>query len=211
MAAYFGLTPRQHSGGDKRGPAGSVNGVTSIYTCCRYTAHAVGKNGDARLAQQQSGVAMVYRARYYRTSDAGSVFSRHSLSIAREREQGTFDQLLVTSLRPVEILIGKLSPGLIIGLVEPTFTILAAVWWFEVILWGSRGALYFGLFILACKYRYRTHDFFAVGHATTGSAWCVFVPGACGYFVRFRYIYRQHAGINQSIALFSGNRTRRVS
>ena len=29
------------------------------------------------------------------------------LSVAREREAGTFDQLLVTPMRPVEILIGK--------------------------------------------------------------------------------------------------------
>ena len=43
-----------------------------------------------------------------------------ALSVAREREQGTFDQLLVTPLRPVEILIGKALPGLLIGLVEAT-------------------------------------------------------------------------------------------
>ena len=35
-----------------------------------------------------------------------------ALSVAREREQGTFDQLLVTPLRPVEILVGKALPGL---------------------------------------------------------------------------------------------------
>ena len=43
-----------------------------------------------------------------------------ALSVAREREQGTFDQLLVTPLRPVEILIGKALPGFVIGLVEAT-------------------------------------------------------------------------------------------
>lgn len=70
-----------------------------------------------------------------------------SLSVAREREEGTFDQLLVTPLRPVEILIGKSVPGLIIGLVESTFTVLVTVWWFEVPLRGSLGALYLGLFL----------------------------------------------------------------
>ena len=35
-----------------------------------------------------------------------------ALSVAREREQGTFDQLLVTPLRPGEILLGKALPGL---------------------------------------------------------------------------------------------------
>ena len=47
-----------------------------------------------------------------------------ALSVAREREQGTFDQLLVTPLRPVEILIGKTLPGFLIGIVEATVIIL---------------------------------------------------------------------------------------
>ncbi|HFD80497.1 MAG TPA: ABC transporter permease [Gammaproteobacteria bacterium] len=69
------------------------------------------------------------------------------LSVAREREAGTFDQLLVTPLRPVEILIGKSVPGILIGLVEGTFILLMAVLWFEVPLRGSIGALYLGMFL----------------------------------------------------------------
>jgi ABC-2 type transport system permease protein len=69
------------------------------------------------------------------------------LSVAREREAGTFDQLLVTPMRPVEILIGKSLPGIIIGLVEGTFILLMAVYWFEVPLRGSLGALYLGMFL----------------------------------------------------------------
>jgi ABC-2 type transport system permease protein len=38
-----------------------------------------------------------------------------SQSIAREREMGTFDQLLVSPLSPLEILIGKIIPGILIG------------------------------------------------------------------------------------------------
>ena len=70
-----------------------------------------------------------------------------ALSVAREREQGTFDQLLVTPLRPVEILVGKALPGFIIGLAEATIIILIAVFWFEVPLRGSLAALYIGLFL----------------------------------------------------------------
>jgi ABC-2 type transport system permease protein len=69
------------------------------------------------------------------------------LSVAREREAGTFDQLLVTPMRPVEILIGKSFPGLLIGLVEGTFILLMAVFWFEIPLRGSLGALYLGMFL----------------------------------------------------------------
>ena len=55
-----------------------------------------------------------------------------ALSVARERELGTFEQLLVTPLRPWEILIGKTTPALLIGLAESTFIIAVAQWWFEV-------------------------------------------------------------------------------
>ena len=70
-----------------------------------------------------------------------------ALSVAREREQGTFDQLLVTPFTPLEILIGKAIPGLIIGLIEASFMIFMAVVWFEVPLLGSIAALYLGILL----------------------------------------------------------------
>ena len=70
-----------------------------------------------------------------------------ALSVAREREAGTFDQLLVTPLRPVEILVGKALPGVIIGIIEASFIILLAHYWFDVPLRGSVGALYLGLLL----------------------------------------------------------------
>ncbi len=68
-----------------------------------------------------------------------------AFSVAREREQGTFDQLLVTPLRPVEILLGKTLPGFIIGMAEATLITLAAVYWFKVPLVGSLITLYTGV------------------------------------------------------------------
>ena len=68
------------------------------------------------------------------------------LSVAREREMGTFDQLLVTPLRPAEILPGKALPGFIVGTFEGSLIILVAVLWFHVPFSGSILALYFGLF-----------------------------------------------------------------
>jgi ABC-2 type transport system permease protein len=70
-----------------------------------------------------------------------------ALSVAREREAGTFDQLLVTPMTPFEILVGKSLPGLIIGALEGTFIITLIVLWFHVPLRGSIPALYLGLFI----------------------------------------------------------------
>jgi len=68
-----------------------------------------------------------------------------ALSVAREREQGTFDQLLVTPMSPVEVLLGKALPGFIIGILEATAITLIAVLWFRIPLLGSLATLYAGL------------------------------------------------------------------
>ena len=69
------------------------------------------------------------------------------LSVAREREAGTFDQLLVTPLRQFDILLGKSLPGVLIGGIEASVIIVAAVWWFDVPLRGGLLPLYLGLFL----------------------------------------------------------------
>ena len=68
-----------------------------------------------------------------------------ALSVAREREQGTFDQLLVTPLRPAEILVGKTVPGFVIGLLQATVILLVATQWFHVPFAGNLAAFYCGL------------------------------------------------------------------
>jgi ABC-2 type transport system permease protein len=65
-----------------------------------------------------------------------------ALSIARERELGTFDQLMVSPLRVHEILIGKLLPPMMIGLFHITIYILAAIFIFGLPLRGSLLLLY---------------------------------------------------------------------
>jgi drug efflux transport system permease protein len=69
------------------------------------------------------------------------------LSVARERETGTFDQLLVTPMRPIDILLGKGLPGLLIGVIEASVIVAAAVWWFDVPLRGGLLPLYLGLIL----------------------------------------------------------------
>lgn len=51
-----------------------------------------------------------------------------ALSVARERELGTFDQLLVTPLRPGEIVVGKVVPAFLIGLVESVILTVIAIY-----------------------------------------------------------------------------------
>ena len=73
------------------------------------------------------------------------------LSVAREREQGTFDQLLVTPFRPVEIMAGKALPSMLVGIVQATLVLLVAQLWFRIPFVGSFVTLYAGLsvFLLA--------------------------------------------------------------
>ncbi len=68
-----------------------------------------------------------------------------ALSVAREREQGTFDQLLVTPLTPMQILIGKAVPSILIGLGQSTLILLMTLFWFRIPMNGSVLVLYLGL------------------------------------------------------------------
>lgn len=68
-----------------------------------------------------------------------------ALSVAREREQGTFDQLLVTPFTPMQILIGKALPSIVIGLAQSTIIFLIILFWFQIPMSGSVWLLYSGL------------------------------------------------------------------
>jgi len=74
-----------------------------------------------------------------------------ALSVAREREEGTFDQLLVTPFHPTEIMAGKAVPAMMIGVVQATNALLVAQLWFHIPFAGSFVTLYVGLilFLLA--------------------------------------------------------------
>ncbi len=68
-----------------------------------------------------------------------------SLSVAREREQGTFDQLLVTPYTPIHIMIGKALPPIFVGLMQSTIILVIIMFWFKIPMNGSIVLLYFGL------------------------------------------------------------------
>ena len=74
-----------------------------------------------------------------------------SMSIVREREAGTLEQLLVTPLHVWELLIGKILPYIILGYIQTTICVLIALAVFGVPLRGSILLLYglTTLFLLA--------------------------------------------------------------
>lgn len=73
-----------------------------------------------------------------------------ALSVSRERELGTFDQLLVSPLTPLEILIGKTIPAILISLAEGSVIVFVGVIIFQIPFTGSLWVLYLGMFTFVC-------------------------------------------------------------
>ncbi|MBN2508324.1 MAG: ABC transporter permease [Verrucomicrobia bacterium] len=65
-----------------------------------------------------------------------------ALSVAREREQGTLDQLLVSPLTPRMIMTGKIIPAVLVAVVQGTIILLGAVLAYRVPFEGSLPLLY---------------------------------------------------------------------
>lgn len=64
-----------------------------------------------------------------------------SLAVAREREVGTLEQLMVTPLTPAELMLGKTLPVSVVGLIDLALVTTVAVAWFRVPFRGSLLAL----------------------------------------------------------------------
>jgi len=65
------------------------------------------------------------------------------LAMTRERERGTFENLLSTPALPIEVMTGKIVPYILIGLIQVTLIIIAALLLFEVPMQGNPLLLYF--------------------------------------------------------------------
>jgi ABC-2 type transport system permease protein len=72
------------------------------------------------------------------------------MSVARERELGTFEQLLVSPLQPIEIVVGKAVPGLIVGIVQGALLTLIVSLVFGIHLIGSPLLLLAALAVFLC-------------------------------------------------------------
>jgi ABC-2 type transport system permease protein len=64
------------------------------------------------------------------------------LAMTRERERGTFENLLATPALPIEVMTGKIVPYILIGLIQVTLVLLAARFIFAVPMQGSLLLLY---------------------------------------------------------------------
>ena len=116
---------------------------------------------NAQRAQAAGSVAVVSRAWYNPSLDSRwslmptlvaslsltQTLLLAALSVAREREQGTFDQLLVTPLSPAQILVGKAVPAVLVGLLQASVILVIIRFWFDIPMAGSVAVLYVGLLV----------------------------------------------------------------
>jgi drug efflux transport system permease protein len=114
---------------------------------------------DQRLARQgqgmagQSGLALDIESRAWFNPNLISRYSMipgviamvvllvslmlTALSVVREKEIGTMEQILVTPIRPIELMLGKTIPFVIISMLEVAMVTALGILWFEVPFRGS--------------------------------------------------------------------------
>jgi len=66
-----------------------------------------------------------------------------SMAVVKEREIGTLEQLIVTPIKPIQLIIGKLIPFIIVGFIDVLIVLSIMVLWFDI---GIRGNFFFLLF-----------------------------------------------------------------
>jgi ABC-2 type transport system permease protein len=70
-----------------------------------------------------------------------------ALAIVKEREIGTLEQLIVTPIKPYQMIIGKLVPFTILGFVAVLLVFTVMRYWFDIEIKGNSGYLYFSSFL----------------------------------------------------------------
>jgi len=74
-----------------------------------------------------------------------------AMAIVKEREVGTLEQLIVTPIKPYQLIIGKLVPFILIGFLDVIIVMVVGRFWFNVPIKGSILLLFFssGIFLLS--------------------------------------------------------------
>lgn len=70
-----------------------------------------------------------------------------ALAIVKEREIGTLEQLIVTPIKPYQMIIGKLIPFSVLGFISIILVLSVMRFWFGIMIKGSVGLLLFSSFI----------------------------------------------------------------
>jgi len=65
-----------------------------------------------------------------------------AMAVARERERGTLEALIVSPVRRIELVLGKIAPYIMLGYVQMTLVLFAGSWVFDVPIRGSLALIY---------------------------------------------------------------------
>lgn len=123
-----------------------------------YVQQIINDYGDERLEVQQKAAPSALVVRYWYNPNLDYVWHIlpcliaiitsinalvvTALSVAREREQGTLDQLLVSPLTPGMIMIGKIIPAILVAVLQGTIVLFGAVFVYRIPFEGSLLLLY---------------------------------------------------------------------
>ncbi len=113
---------------------------------------------DAVLAAHRPGVTIEQRAWFNPNLESRPYFvpgiiatlvlivtmSLTAMAVVREREVGTLEQLMVSPLRPIELIIGKTVPFALVGLFDVVLIAVLGVVWFDVPIHGNPLVLLLG-------------------------------------------------------------------
>jgi ABC-2 type transport system permease protein len=74
-----------------------------------------------------------------------------AMAIVKEREVGTLEQLIVTPIKPWQLIIGKLVPFILVGFLDVIIVMVVGRFWFDIPIRGSIWLLFFcsGIFLLS--------------------------------------------------------------
>ncbi|MCZ6887022.1 MAG: ABC transporter permease, partial [Gammaproteobacteria bacterium] len=67
-----------------------------------------------------------------------------SIAIVRERERGNLEMLITTPVRPLELMVGKITPYILIGYIQISIIIMLGMWLFDIPVRGSMLDFYAG-------------------------------------------------------------------
>ncbi|MCX5776218.1 MAG: ABC transporter permease [Candidatus Firestonebacteria bacterium] len=134
---------------------GYVRGLSFLYTA-KLTVEALNKNGMAKIRQTpgiESNIKIFYnremKSRNFIIPGLIAVIMSvimgilTSLTIVREKEKGTFEQLIVTPIKPYEVMIGKIIPYWVLGMFDMLLVVLVGTLVFGVPLTGNLFLLFF--------------------------------------------------------------------
>jgi ABC-2 type transport system permease protein len=146
-----GERPKMLLAADATDPSASGNALATVNAIARQVLERDLNGPLARLRQEKPAFEVLVQRRYNPEGMARynivpgligviltmTMVMMTSLAVTRERERGTMENLLATPARPIEVMIGKIVPYILIGYVQVMVILVTARLLFDVPMVGS--------------------------------------------------------------------------